>query len=63
MANIRFAYSHQLGRLKLSEFIRIDNVSGAKYVGAVIVNEGNGRFYEPSPGRNVIVGLNASYVF
>src|SRR6185312_11339246 len=63
MANIRLAYSHQLGRLKLNEFIRIDNVSGAKYVGAVIVNEGNGRFYEPSPGRNVIVGLNASYVF
>lgn len=63
MANIRLAYSHQLGRLKLSEFIRIDNVSNAKYVGAVIVNEGNGRFYEPSPGRNVIVGLNASYVF
>jgi len=63
MANIRLAYSHQLGGLKLSEFIRIDNVSGAKYVGAVIVNEGNGRFYEPSPGRNVIVGLNASYVF
>jgi iron complex outermembrane recepter protein len=63
LANVRLAYSHRLGRWKLSEFVRVDNITGTKYVGSVIVNEGNGRFYEPSPGRNVIVGVNASYVF
>jgi iron complex outermembrane receptor protein len=63
MANVRVVYSHTLGRWKFSEFVRVDNISDTQYVGSVIVNEGNGRFYEPSPGRNVIVGLNASYVF
>jgi iron complex outermembrane receptor protein len=63
MANVRVVYSHTLGRWKFSEFVRVDNLSDTKYVGSVIVNEGNGRFYEPSPGRNVIVGVNASYVF
>ncbi|SEO44534.1 iron complex outermembrane recepter protein [Nitrosovibrio sp. Nv6] len=63
MANVRLVYSHRIGRWKLSEFVRVDNVSGTGYVGSVIVNEGNGRFYEPAPGRHVMVGLNASYTF
>ena len=63
MANVRLVYSHQAGRWKFSEFVRVDNVTGTRYVGSVIVNEGNGRFYEPAPGRNFIVGLNASYAF
>ena len=63
MANIRFAYTHQHGKWKFSEFVRIDNVSDTRYVGSVIVNESNGKFYEPAPGRNYMVGINASYVF
>jgi iron complex outermembrane receptor protein len=27
------------------------------------VNEANGRFYEPAPGRNGLVGVNASLAF
>lgn len=63
LANMRFAYTHQHGRWKFSEFVRIDNISDTRYVGSVIVNESNGRFYEPAPGRNYMVGINASYVF
>ncbi len=63
MANVRLVYTHQIGAWKFSEFVRIDNLTGTRYVGSVIVNEGNGRFYEPSPGRNYMVGLNASYTF
>ena len=33
------------------------------YVGSVIVNEGNGRFYEPSPRRSMTVGIQASVQF
>jgi iron complex outermembrane receptor protein len=62
-ANIRFAYTHQHGKWKFSEFVRIDNISDTRYVGSVIVNESNGRFYEPAPGRNYMVGINASYIF
>ena len=63
LANIRFAYSHQIGGWKLSEFVRVDNVTNTKYIGSVIVNESNGRFYEPAPGRSYMVGVNASYAF
>ena len=40
----------------LRTFARIDNVLDHDYIGSVIVNEGNGRFYEPGPGRTFLVG-------
>lgn len=39
-------------------FVRLGNVLGRRYVGSVIVNEGNARYYEPAPGRNVGLGLD-----
>jgi iron complex outermembrane receptor protein len=42
---------------------RVDNLFDREYVGSVIVNEGNGRYYEPAPGRNYGVGVNLSYTF
>lgn len=63
VANIRLSYSHQLGSWRFSEFVRVDNVTDTKYIGSVIVNEGNGRFYEPAPGRNYVLGVSASYTF
>ena len=47
----------------MREFVRIDNVADRRYVGSVIVNEGNGRFFEPAPGRTWLVGVNAAYTF
>jgi iron complex outermembrane receptor protein len=63
LANIRFAYSHRIGGWKFNPFVRVDNVTNTRYEGSVIVNESNGRFYEPAPGRNYMVGINASYAF
>ncbi len=42
---------------------RVDNLFDRNYVGSVIVNESNGRYFEPAPGRNYSVGLNVSYAF
>lgn len=39
-------------------FGRVDNLFDREYVGSVIVNESNGRYYEPAPGRNYGIGLN-----
>ncbi|MET3931857.1 iron complex outermembrane receptor protein [Lysobacter sp. OAE881] len=38
-------------------FARVDNVFDRDYVGSVIVNEGNGRYFEPAPGRAFTLGL------
>jgi iron complex outermembrane recepter protein len=48
---------------RISEYLRMDNVADRNYVGSVIVNEANGRFYEPSPRRNISVGIQASVQF
>jgi iron complex outermembrane receptor protein len=48
---------------RLSEFLRVDNAGDKSYVGSVIVNDGNGRFYEPAPTRNVLVGVRANLEF
>lgn len=38
-------------------FARIDNLLDRRYIGSVIVNEANGRSFEPAPGRSVTLGL------
>jgi iron complex outermembrane recepter protein len=48
------------GRWRLTEFVRIDNLADRNYAGSVIVNDGNGRYYEPSPRRNMTVGIQIS---
>ncbi|MGI8560562.1 MAG: TonB-dependent receptor domain-containing protein, partial [Luteimonas sp.] len=38
-------------------FARIDNLFDRDYIGSVIVNDRNGRFFEPGAGRNFTVGF------
>ena len=42
---------------RLRGFARVDNVFDRAHIGSVIVNEGNGRYYEPGPGRGLLLGL------
>ena len=46
-----------------SQFFRINNILDRSYVGSVIVNQANSQFYESAPGRNWLIGANASYQF
>jgi len=39
-------------------FGRIDNAFDRRYVGSVIVNDGNGRYFEPGPGRTFLLGVD-----
>jgi iron complex outermembrane receptor protein len=48
---------------RLSEFLRVDNLTDESYVGSVIVNDGKGRYYEPAPTRSVLVGVQAVLAF
>ncbi|MRD45816.1 TonB-dependent receptor [Caenimonas koreensis DSM 17982] len=56
-------YVLDVQRWSLAATARIDNVFNRRYVGSVIVNEGNARFFEPAPGRTWVVKLSASYNF
>lgn len=44
-------------------YARIDNLFDRDYVGSVIVNDGNGRYYEPAPGRGWVIGLKTRKTF
>ena len=63
IANWRGGFEQRLGKWRFTEFVRVDNLFDAKYVGSVIVNAANGQFFEPSPTRNFLVGVTAAYSF
>lgn len=48
---------------KIKTFARVDNIFDKNYIGSVIVNDGNGRFFEPADGVNWSAGLNITKAF
>ena len=42
---------------------RVDNLFDREYAGSVLVNEGNGRYYESAPGRSWSVGVRLGRCF
>ncbi|PLG19249.1 TonB-dependent siderophore receptor [Klebsiella quasipneumoniae] len=56
-------YKWSYGRMDMDLFGRVDNLFDREYVESVIVNESNGRYYEPAPGRNYGIGLNLAWRF
>lgn len=58
--DIRVGWEGNAGAWRLAPFGGVLNVFDASYVGSVSVNAGFGRFFEPSPPRNVYVGLELS---
>src|SRR3984885_1244679 len=59
--NWRAGLEQQTPRWEFSEFVRLDNVTDRTYVGSVIVDESNSRYFEPAPGRTAYVMLNARW--
>ncbi|MFT3756466.1 MAG: TonB-dependent receptor [Pseudoxanthomonas sp.] len=57
LLNLEAGKRWNLSGSTLDAFARIDNVLDKQYIGSVIVNEGNARYYEPGPGCGVLVGL------
>jgi len=58
--NLRAGFEQETRHWRFSEFARLDNLANRSYVGSVIVNETNSRFYEPAPGRTALVMFNAA---
>src|SRR5690606_9185918 len=59
----RAGFDWRRGGWLVTPFLRIDNLGGERYVGSVIVNAANGRYYEPAPRRVFAAGAKASYAF
>ena len=61
--NLGVQFTQERGDWTLKEFVRLDNLSDQKHAGSVIVNDGNGRFFEPGAGRKLMLGLEAQRRF
>ncbi|MBA3590004.1 TonB-dependent receptor [Methylibium sp.] len=61
---LRAAQRWQLGEgSRIDALVRVDNVFDREYAGSVIVNEGNGRFFETASPRSWLVGVKFRQAF
>jgi iron complex outermembrane receptor protein len=58
VANARIGFTQRRGAATWRGFVRLNNLLDRNYVGSVIVGDGNGRFFEPAPGRNWFAGVS-----
>jgi len=58
---VRWQVALPVGQLDL--LARLDNLADRRVAGSVIVNEGNGRFFEPAPGRSWLLSLRYAAPF
>ena len=54
-------YVFDNGPWRVNTFARVDNLADRYVVGSVIVNDGNGRYDEPAPGRTFLVGVDVRW--
>jgi iron complex outermembrane receptor protein len=62
LVDLDVSYGIALGassQLQLSA--RLDNLADRRYIGSVIVNDGNGRYFEPGPARSVMLGARLTF--
>jgi iron complex outermembrane recepter protein len=56
--DMRLGWDGTAGGLRLRPFVGFNNVFNRAYVGSVVINAANQRYYEPAPGRNMYVGFS-----
>jgi iron complex outermembrane receptor protein len=59
--NLRAGLAQETRRWRFTEFARLDNVFDRAYVGTVIVNESNSRYFEAAPGRTSYIMFTAAW--
>ena len=63
VVNWRTRFEQTAGPWTFRQTLRLDNLFGKRYIGSVIVGDGNGRYYEPASGLTWFAGVSAQYAF
>ena len=63
IGNARVSFAQASGKVRVSEYVRLNNIANKQYVGSVIVGDTNGRYFEPAPGRNWFAGVTVDVAF
>lgn len=53
--------SWEAGAARVEASLRIANAGDRRHVGSVIVNEANARYFEPAPGRRLLLGIDVAF--
>jgi iron complex outermembrane receptor protein len=56
-------YTFDLPHWRINSFVRVDNLLDTDYIGSVIVNDGNSRYFEPGLGRTVLAGASFNWKY
>jgi iron complex outermembrane receptor protein len=59
--NVRFGFEQDTGAWHVSEYASVNDLTDRRYIGSVIVNETNSRFFEPAPGRTAFLMFTAAH--
>ncbi|WP_290616123.1 MULTISPECIES: TonB-dependent receptor family protein [unclassified Arsukibacterium] len=51
----------QYQQWQFTQWLSLNNITDKQYVGAVVVNQANGRSFEPAAGRELAAGITISY--
>ena len=54
-------YGVELQHYRVNGFVRINNLLNRHYVGSVIVDDSNGRYFEPGSGFDVLAGVSVVF--
>lgn len=54
-------YGAELRHYRVNAFLRINNLFNRHYVGSVIVDDGNGRYFEPGSGFYLLAGVSVVF--
>lgn len=63
IANLRLGFEQKAREWRITETLRVDNLTDRTYIGSVIVAESNGRFFEPAPRRALAIIFSARHAF
>ena len=61
LMNATVGYRFIAGHMDVNTFLRLNNIFDHSYVGSVIVNESNGRYYEPGIDRMLFGGVQVTW--
>lgn len=57
VVDLRLLATTRFGRIAARPFIAINNLTDERYNSSVVVNAFGGRYFEPAPGRNLLLGV------
>lgn len=61
--HMAYQHSWRYDNIELSPWLKVHNLTDRDYVGAVVVNQGSGRAFEPGIGRELQLGLHFNYIW